>query len=211
MALINCPECNKEISDQAKICPNCGYRNKVKYPKVRKKTILIFLFFVIFASSMIGVLIFSSNQRNLSVSKVKIGSHVNKIKSIENKSKQLYENTYIISDAKLFGTEGQIIISCNNNKVYEKSFSYRVTSNDSNSIENAENKAKQLFKKLSKKAISKYGQPDEDKSSSEEKWYIWNLDEENILMITYIPREIEGETSISTQISYRNNLIMLED
>ena len=25
MALINCPECKKEISDQATICPHCGY------------------------------------------------------------------------------------------------------------------------------------------------------------------------------------------
>lgn len=25
MALINCPECNKEISDRAKACPNCGF------------------------------------------------------------------------------------------------------------------------------------------------------------------------------------------
>lgn len=25
MALIKCPECNKEISDQAKYCPSCGY------------------------------------------------------------------------------------------------------------------------------------------------------------------------------------------
>lgn len=24
MALINCPECNKEISDEASTCPNCG-------------------------------------------------------------------------------------------------------------------------------------------------------------------------------------------
>jgi DNA-directed RNA polymerase subunit RPC12/RpoP len=26
MALINCPECGKEISDQAISCPSCGYR-----------------------------------------------------------------------------------------------------------------------------------------------------------------------------------------
>ena len=26
MALIQCPECKKDISDQAKFCPNCGYR-----------------------------------------------------------------------------------------------------------------------------------------------------------------------------------------
>lgn len=25
MALIKCPECNKEISDKAVNCPNCGY------------------------------------------------------------------------------------------------------------------------------------------------------------------------------------------
>lgn len=25
MALIKCPECGKEISDQAENCPNCGY------------------------------------------------------------------------------------------------------------------------------------------------------------------------------------------
>jgi hypothetical protein len=25
MALINCPECDKEISDKVKACPNCGY------------------------------------------------------------------------------------------------------------------------------------------------------------------------------------------
>lgn len=28
MALIKCPECGKEISDQAKTCPNCGYKLK---------------------------------------------------------------------------------------------------------------------------------------------------------------------------------------
>ena len=25
MALITCPECGKEVSDMAKMCPNCGY------------------------------------------------------------------------------------------------------------------------------------------------------------------------------------------
>lgn len=38
MALINCPECNHEISDTAKSCPNCGYTiRKV----INKKTISI--------------------------------------------------------------------------------------------------------------------------------------------------------------------------
>lgn len=25
MALIKCPECGKEISDKAEVCPSCGY------------------------------------------------------------------------------------------------------------------------------------------------------------------------------------------
>lgn len=25
MALINCPECGREVSDKAEKCPNCGY------------------------------------------------------------------------------------------------------------------------------------------------------------------------------------------
>lgn len=28
MALINCPECGKEVSDTAKSCPHCGYELK---------------------------------------------------------------------------------------------------------------------------------------------------------------------------------------
>ena len=32
MALIRCPECNREISEQAAACPGCGY------PLVRKAT-----------------------------------------------------------------------------------------------------------------------------------------------------------------------------
>ncbi len=33
MALITCPECGKEVSDQAEACPNCGYPIAKKYEK----------------------------------------------------------------------------------------------------------------------------------------------------------------------------------
>lgn len=36
MALINCPECNKEISDSVKKCPNCGYKIKKQKGKDRR-------------------------------------------------------------------------------------------------------------------------------------------------------------------------------
>lgn len=32
MALINCPECNNEISDKAEFCPKCGYKLPEKEP-----------------------------------------------------------------------------------------------------------------------------------------------------------------------------------
>lgn len=32
MALINCPECNKEISDKSECCINCGYKLPKKEP-----------------------------------------------------------------------------------------------------------------------------------------------------------------------------------
>ena len=32
MALIKCPECNKEVSDTAETCPHCGYRFKKPTP-----------------------------------------------------------------------------------------------------------------------------------------------------------------------------------
>ena len=34
MALIKCPECGKEISDQAPACPNCGYPMQSPVPNV---------------------------------------------------------------------------------------------------------------------------------------------------------------------------------
>ena len=42
MALINCPECKKEISDTARKCPHCGYAVKsvLKDINSNKKTIL---------------------------------------------------------------------------------------------------------------------------------------------------------------------------
>lgn len=40
MALVNCPECGGSVSDEAKICPHCGYDLKKKrYTKEEKELI----------------------------------------------------------------------------------------------------------------------------------------------------------------------------
>ena len=40
MALINCPECNREVSDKAEICPNCGF-GVAKYIERQNKILKI--------------------------------------------------------------------------------------------------------------------------------------------------------------------------
>ena len=68
MALINCPECEKEISDKAKSCPNCGYElnpqaSQPKQPSKKKSSgsgygtwivvigVIIFILYLIGSSS----------------------------------------------------------------------------------------------------------------------------------------------------------------
>ncbi len=69
MALIKCPECNKEISDKVSSCPNCGYpiaaeAKREKKKSSKKKPIPIFLFLGIVAAVAI-FLMFNHNQNKL--------------------------------------------------------------------------------------------------------------------------------------------------
>lgn len=68
MALINCPECNKEVSDQAVACPNCGF--VIKPVKVRagsqKKAkiisvIIVSLIIFVSAGIFVGYQIYNSS------------------------------------------------------------------------------------------------------------------------------------------------------
>ncbi|MGN6713022.1 zinc-ribbon domain-containing protein [Anaerocolumna jejuensis] len=70
MALINCPECNKEISDKAVSCPHCGYivekQPKVKIKKtgkIKKLVVFIFLFFIIVIGFISIFFVFNLNSR----------------------------------------------------------------------------------------------------------------------------------------------------
>ena len=51
MSLVKCKECGKEISDTAKLCPNCGVQIKQKYNKRIKIIISVIILIVI---SIIG-------------------------------------------------------------------------------------------------------------------------------------------------------------
>lgn len=51
MALIKCSECGKEMSDNAKSCPHCGNKRRVKWSKKKK-----IIFWVVF-SLLVGLII----------------------------------------------------------------------------------------------------------------------------------------------------------
>ena len=61
MALIKCPECNKEISDTAKRCPCCGY----KFPIKNKSTICIICFVIIAIIIIISSIILYTHSQPL--------------------------------------------------------------------------------------------------------------------------------------------------
>lgn len=72
MAIINCPECGKEISDTTEVCIHCGYRLKKEQPapvqrKSKKKMIItlavlggILTFLFIFGLPLMYLIIYLS-------------------------------------------------------------------------------------------------------------------------------------------------------
>lgn len=68
MALINCPECNKEISDTAKICPNCGYkikRQKCIFSLLNNTVTFTFCIMLNIVISIIGVQLFNKGKSEM--------------------------------------------------------------------------------------------------------------------------------------------------
>ena len=59
MALIQCPECKKQVSDTAKTCPHCGYKLNAQQVKHRNKIIL----WIIVSLLVIGLFVFISFER----------------------------------------------------------------------------------------------------------------------------------------------------
>jgi len=63
MALINCPECQKEISDTTNTCVHCGYiliKNKTLIEKLKERKKILFSISAVVIVAIIGITLFAS-------------------------------------------------------------------------------------------------------------------------------------------------------
>lgn len=66
MALIKCPECGKEVSDSAVMCPNCGCPiNQKKKKKLSKKSIAALVIIFLVMIIIVGGIAFFKNNKTL--------------------------------------------------------------------------------------------------------------------------------------------------
>lgn len=63
MALIKCPECGKEISDSAMVCPNCGHKNTTRKSNPKALLIVLVGFFLVI-TTILFVTITQINKSN---------------------------------------------------------------------------------------------------------------------------------------------------
>ncbi|MBQ6164739.1 MAG: zinc ribbon domain-containing protein [Clostridia bacterium] len=93
MALINCPECGKEISDRAKQCPSCGFRlKKYRYPKL--KIILITSCAFVFVSLIVyGAISAKNKSSSKSTDNIDVSSLTEELNNVLS---QRYEGEYTV-------------------------------------------------------------------------------------------------------------------
>lgn len=135
MALIRCPECDKEISDTSDICINCGYKinktntkNTANFPPKKGLLIIIALLVVI-------VIVYLNNKKENDtteslVSCDELSHFIDKAKTSYAKEKGYNVN---LVNCKFFNYieytntgEYAIDISCESpNKLYNKGFTYK--------------------------------------------------------------------------------------
>lgn len=88
MALINCKECNKEISDTVDSCPHCGYNLKNKKPKKNMIGIIVVIGIVVIS---ILTCIYISNQKALKIEQERVKQELLLKEENEKKARILQE------------------------------------------------------------------------------------------------------------------------
>ena len=114
MALVNCPECGKDVSDKAITCPNCGnpFNNVAKIPNVetqnntsKKKIIQVGVIIAVIIAIIIGINAYNKTQAKLPVNQMKnlaqivadeyLNTYVSEIEYGTIKSNAKYMDSYV--------------------------------------------------------------------------------------------------------------------
>lgn len=118
MALINCPECGKEISDTAVSCPHCGYGiNQTPVVTTRKKSNAIPVFLLICFLIAGCICFYKANENNQEIEIQKTLYDVSSLAEELQKTKRIF---LAITGACAFGSCICIIIIANNNKANKR-------------------------------------------------------------------------------------------
>lgn len=114
MALINCPECGKEISDTAVSCPHCGYGiNRTPVVTTRKKSNAIPIFLLICLLIAGCICFYKANENNQEIEIQKVLYGVSSLAKELQRTKSIF---LAITGACALGSCICIIIIANNNK-----------------------------------------------------------------------------------------------
>jgi len=103
MALINCPECQNEISEHAKTCPHCGYhikqKNFLSNKKIKKVLYIVIIAAIISISLILFLLYHLSPYEQIAV------TNVNDLRNMlkDPDSFKLYEDVLVIWYTDLAG------------------------------------------------------------------------------------------------------------
>ena len=134
MALIECPECNKQVSETVKTCPHCGYKLNAKKAKHRNKVVTWSIVSVLIIFLAIGLSLYVSNER---AEAIKAQAAFNDFLQ-ESSKPQSYHDVHIIisgqhhsweliddSKENAIGVNYTVLIDEQNNVPFEESKIYR--------------------------------------------------------------------------------------
>jgi hypothetical protein len=181
MALIQCPECGKEISDQAKQCVHCGYilkqhkLTKVNMNISKQIKMIACIFAIVFVIAIMIITGIKISALKINLSKHgKIGKICKEYEDYNNDKLDTNGLVHVIStkngytvtksEQSLFSKKGSVVIECDNDGIITKVSFGHFFDEDEKFNEGAEN----YYNSLISKAVIAYGKNYNTKSAGDE-------------------------------------------
>ena len=115
MALIKCIECGKEISDKAKICPNCG--SPTTFAKEENQEIAKAIIFIVFVGSLVSIPVYFALKPPCLKSAKELLNYPDSMKVI---SYDRVSKLLTLSAKNGFGARSRVKFECSGSYAYSK-------------------------------------------------------------------------------------------